>query len=398
MAKEELKLTLKEWNKLIDDHMEYKAKRVGKQWPLEWKATEGDAFGGISNKYITADLIRIFAWTIGDPNPLWSDPSYAKNTRWGGVIAPPTFEDYVTQPHSIREPMASFIPGFNQFDAGASREYFTVIRAGDVIVRGIDTYLGVVERTKPGKVYRLFNERGQRTLYNDKGEKVVSVIAGGILTGIPPGKTEEFEQQVAGEIKRRYYTKEELDTLHAHYDAELEGKLRRGAEILYWEDVNEGEEIPTIIKGPLDDADLRSYMGGGAMGFAIGWAGIKRDVRPFRDPETGAYRSGWAWHASDSEAKRRGIPYALAEGKENQTVIAHGVTNWMGDDGFVKKLDLQNRSVNYLGNMNWVKGKIVRKYAENGEHLVDLDLYAECEDGRIHTKGTGTVRLLSREG
>ena len=66
------------------------------------------------------------------------------------------------------------------------------------------------------------------------------------------------------------------------------------------------------------------------------------------------------------------------------------------EGGVVKKLDLQNRAVNYLGNMNWVKGKIVRKYEENGEHLVDLDLFAECEDGRIHTKGMGTVRLLSR--
>ena len=40
---------------------------------------------------IGAASIRKFALSIGDPNPLYSDGAYASNTRYGGIIAPPTF-------------------------------------------------------------------------------------------------------------------------------------------------------------------------------------------------------------------------------------------------------------------------------------------------------------------
>ena len=39
----------------------------------------------------TRDNIRHYAHGIGDDNPLWCDPAYAKNTKYGDVIAPPSF-------------------------------------------------------------------------------------------------------------------------------------------------------------------------------------------------------------------------------------------------------------------------------------------------------------------
>ena len=40
---------------------------------------------------VTADATRHFAYGYGDDNPLYCDPEYGKNTRWGGLIAPPNF-------------------------------------------------------------------------------------------------------------------------------------------------------------------------------------------------------------------------------------------------------------------------------------------------------------------
>ena len=37
----------------------------------------------------TRDAIRHYAHGIGDDNPLWCDPDYAANTRWGGIVALP---------------------------------------------------------------------------------------------------------------------------------------------------------------------------------------------------------------------------------------------------------------------------------------------------------------------
>ena len=35
--------------------------------------------------------IQRFAEAIGDPNPLYQDEAAARKTRYGGIIAPPTF-------------------------------------------------------------------------------------------------------------------------------------------------------------------------------------------------------------------------------------------------------------------------------------------------------------------
>ena len=76
--------------------------------------------------------------------------------------------------------------------------------------------------------------------------------------------------------------------------------------------------------------------------------------------------------------------------------LAHVVTDWMGDEGFVKVMDFQNRRINIMGDINWQKGEVTRKYIENGEHLVDLKIWSENQDGFVNTKGTATVRLKSK--
>ena len=44
------------------------------------------------NTVASADSIRHFALGIGNLNPLWLDPDYAASSRFGRLIAPPTFE------------------------------------------------------------------------------------------------------------------------------------------------------------------------------------------------------------------------------------------------------------------------------------------------------------------
>lgn len=43
----------------------------------------------IQHYLVTDRDIRRFAQAIDDPNPLYSDPEYAKNSRYGGIIASP---------------------------------------------------------------------------------------------------------------------------------------------------------------------------------------------------------------------------------------------------------------------------------------------------------------------
>ncbi|WP_041384257.1 FAS1-like dehydratase domain-containing protein, partial [Sphingopyxis alaskensis] len=54
-----------------------------------------------TREYITVateDNIRNFAHGIGDDKPLYTDPGYAKKTRWGSVIAPGMMAGIINKP------------------------------------------------------------------------------------------------------------------------------------------------------------------------------------------------------------------------------------------------------------------------------------------------------------
>ncbi|HJO83626.1 MAG: MaoC family dehydratase N-terminal domain-containing protein [SAR202 cluster bacterium] len=49
----------------------------------------------LGNSYVAGEVdrssVQKFVTAIGNPNPLWTDESYAKGTPMGGCMAPPTF-------------------------------------------------------------------------------------------------------------------------------------------------------------------------------------------------------------------------------------------------------------------------------------------------------------------
>jgi acyl dehydratase len=77
--------------------------------------------------------IRKFVQAIGDPNPLYQDEVAAKKSRYGGIIAPPTFAidigllKIADKLMEIECPLTGFLNG------GTEIEYFKPIRAGDII-------------------------------------------------------------------------------------------------------------------------------------------------------------------------------------------------------------------------------------------------------------------------
>ena len=74
--------------------------------------------------------IARFAEAVGDPNPLWNDEAGARNSRYGGLTAPPTFLRSVR----LQRPQLPFdVPYTRNLDGGSEWEYFGPIRAGDRI-------------------------------------------------------------------------------------------------------------------------------------------------------------------------------------------------------------------------------------------------------------------------
>jgi acyl dehydratase len=90
-------------------------------------------FIGVESKPVKNEVekgaIKKFADAIGDSNPIYRDEEYAKSTRYGRIIAPPTFSrtfDYGEIPGlSIKK--EGLIHGEQHF------EYLQPIGAGDVL-------------------------------------------------------------------------------------------------------------------------------------------------------------------------------------------------------------------------------------------------------------------------
>jgi len=73
------------------------------------------------------------------------------------------------------------------------------------------------------------------------------------------------------------------------------------------------------------------------------------------------------------------------------------LTNWMGDDGFLWKFNTQIRRFVMLGDTTWVKGKVIKKYCDNGKYCVDIDVQNVLQTGELSIIGGATVILPSRE-
>ena len=56
-----------------------------------WRSLVGESSREPVANLVERGAVRKFAEAIGDPNPLFVDEAVAKESRYGGLIAPPTF-------------------------------------------------------------------------------------------------------------------------------------------------------------------------------------------------------------------------------------------------------------------------------------------------------------------
>lgn len=89
---------------------------------------------GIESPPVTMEVekgaIIRFAQAIGDNNPVYTDEAAARKSRYGGLIAPPTFLRSIRGIH-LELPFG--LPFNRVLDAGSEWEYFQPVRPGDRI-------------------------------------------------------------------------------------------------------------------------------------------------------------------------------------------------------------------------------------------------------------------------
>jgi acyl dehydratase len=80
---------------------------------------------------IERGAIRRFVQAIDDPNPLWQDEEYARQSKYGGIIAPPMFILTIgfEQIQQVLTPSASV----TRLHGGTELECYQPVRLGDTI-------------------------------------------------------------------------------------------------------------------------------------------------------------------------------------------------------------------------------------------------------------------------
>jgi acyl dehydratase len=349
-----------------------------------------NSFGRIYRPYrphevATKDAIRHFADAIGDPNPLWRDSTYARDTRYGCVIAPPFFPYAVAAVQRMEG-----LPGVHAFYCGVEWEWHDVIREGDTItVEDTPTELEKKRGKMGGEQYL---QIGKTYYYRD-----------GSLVAVCKGMSMRVERKAAKDrgkykdTKLHAVTAEELEQIYGA----IERQERRGRNARYWEEVRVGEELVPVVKGPLGMEDMIAwYVGTAAPHFAkaheLRLMYLKEHPAwAYKDPETGAVGQMSAVHERTDLTDSIGLagPYDL--GVQRFSWIGHLICNWMGDDGFLRRVSAQCRLFNYFGDTQYLKGKVIDKYVENGDHIVEIEIITENQRGENTMPGKAAVVLPS---
>jgi acyl dehydratase len=99
-------------------------------------------------------------------------------------------------------------------------------------------------------------------------------------------------------------------------------------------------------------------------------------------------------HWDPDLARRVGVPGAYDYGPERASWMGHVVTDWMGDAGFLRRLSVQVRRHNVLGELVTLAGRVQAVDLESG--TVSLELHAQNQDGHESARGSAEVVLPKR--
>jgi hypothetical protein len=114
------------------------------------------------------------------------------------------------------------------------------------------------------------------------------------------------------------------------------------------------------------------------------------------DPETNVPDFASMMHHDGFYPESMGYPRGFDGSMQRISWFGHLVTNWMGDDAFLRKLTVWQRRPLFLYDMMWLRGRVVAK--DHGDMSVDLELWGENQRGERISEGTAKVLLQSHTG
>ncbi|HET9892182.1 MAG TPA: hypothetical protein VFQ42_16935 [Mycobacterium sp.] len=350
------------------------------------------------------DTFRHVAEAYGDANPMWTDPDYAAKSVWGESVAPPALvggdtligEDEVTELSEKDRALTKGDPlrGVHAFYASSAREWWAPLRANHRVFRR-NALVAALDKSSEF-AGRAIHEWSAQVFRDDEG----TILGGQYRNMIRTERSKARGRKKYESIEPKTWTAEEIAEIDERYARESP----RGAEPQWWEDVNEGDAIGTLTKGPLTVTDMVCWhvgMGTGMYGvrpLRLAWRNRQRIPRFYTPNDHGVPDAQQRVHWEPDAARNAGNPTTFDYGRMRETWLIHLCTDWMGDDAWLWKLDCEFRLFNYVGDLHTITGTVTRKYLAEGERpAVDIELAATNHRNEITTPGHATILLPSRD-
>jgi len=339
----------------------------------------------------TRDNIRHYAHGIGDDNPLWCDPDYAAKTKYGTLVALPSFLFATSR---IVSGYVGGLPGVHAMWAGADWMWHKPVLRNDTI----DTQASLKDLVEHQTRFagRAIQQIYHVKFYNQHADLVAEADSWCFRTDRDDAREKGTKYTDLRTKPQAAYTDEQLAQIYRHYhDEEIRGATQR-----YWQDVAPGDTLPVMVKGPMTVTGFIAY--------AQGWGGLYIRANKLAWKLSHAHpglgiknRFGIPdcperVHWEEEFALMVGAPGAYDYGPERCSWLTHHLTNWMGDDGFLRRARSQIRRHNPAGDTLFINGKVTRKFDQDGRHLVEIEQEARNQDGELSAIGSGVIELPSR--
>jgi acyl dehydratase len=409
----------------------------------------------------TNDLVAAAA-ELTPGNRLFTDPAYAAGTGYGALVAAPFAVDMtVGLPYTPKLTDAYvWVPneGGTSF-GGLDHEavFHRPIYASDTLTSHV-TRQDMVDVTPAGGFdSRVFRVIGEGEMYNQNGEKVMSISHTALevfKVFENPSDVEKFEDKVPTNATVRHlkdwstvrpahvYTDDDWETIKEIWRNEH----IQGPETLYWEDVKVGDEPawtcdgPVVSDGqpgggmPMMNITVRDALlgtlptGNSPMGMMMwGAPELEKDAHGIYQVKAGSMGGGGPPMGTGAEKhpNQRSV-FMNTKGRQYGVRM---VTNWMGDDGFLHKfawrvvndtdhnkfpeswerpsyllkvpyLKEQGRFMSthgYEGDVGITKGYVCDKYERGGKNYVDMVIWSETIEGYIWSECYAVIELPKRE-
>lgn len=350
---------------------------------------------------VTSDAIRHYTNGVGDDNPLFCDPTYAAATRWGSQIASPTFAvsaswDRTPQvDRDLYQRTKGALRGVHLFFSGSETYYYRPVVPGDTLA-ATNALLEVETKQSAFSGGRSVITHNGGATVNVRGE-VVDFNRRWFVHTERDGSAQKASERT---IELGHYTDEDLAVIDEAY----ENEFVRGPKTLYFEEVEVGEALPKMVKGPLTVRDI--------IGMHIGWGwgnylngALKLDYQN-RKRMPGFYgRNEWGgWdcmqrlHWDPAFAQAIGNPTTYDYGNMRIAWVAHALTNFVGDDGWLYRFRCELRKFNFVGDTTWLVGEVTEKRIDPVlGPLLEVAVRCENQRGEVTARGDATLLVASRE-